>query len=56
VLAPLLEQSLRQSLAMSPNGTLIFIQRPVTALMLLCSAGLIALMFRRQPSQQGRKP
>ena len=54
VLAPLLEQSLRQSLAMSPDGAMIFIQRPGTALMLLSSAILVALMFRRLPKLQGR--
>jgi putative tricarboxylic transport membrane protein len=49
VLAPLLEQSLRQSLAMSPDGAMIFVQRPGTALMLVSSAVLIALMVRRKP-------
>jgi putative tricarboxylic transport membrane protein len=49
VLAPLLEQSLRQSLAMSPDGAMIFIQRPGTALMLVSSAILIALMVPRKP-------
>ena len=48
VLAPLLEQSLRQSLAMSPDGAMIFVQRPGTALMLAASAVLVALMFRRK--------
>src|SRR6267378_2756323 len=48
VLAPLLEQSLRQSLAMSPDGAMIFVQRPGTALMLLSSAVLVGLMFRRK--------
>jgi putative tricarboxylic transport membrane protein len=48
VLAPLLEQSLRQSLAMSPDGAMIFVQRPGTALMLALSAGLIFFMFRRK--------
>ena len=47
VLAPLLEQSLRQSLAMSPDGAMIFLQRPGTALMLAACAVLVALMFRR---------
>src|SRR4051795_3154385 len=47
VLAPLLEQSLRQSLAMSPDGAMIFLQRPGTALMLTACAVLVALMFRR---------
>jgi putative tricarboxylic transport membrane protein len=56
VLAPLLEQSLRQSLAMSPNGAMIFIQRPATALLLLSSAGLVALMFRRAPNPRGGSP
>jgi len=49
VLAPLLEQSLRQSLAMSPDGAMIFVQRPGTALMLVSSALLVTLMGRRKP-------
>jgi putative tricarboxylic transport membrane protein len=53
VLAPLLEQSLRQSLAMSAHGAMIFIERPATLLMLLCSAGLIALMLRPLPNIKG---
>ena len=48
VLAPLLEQSLRQSLAMSSEGAIIFAKRPVTALLLVASVALIALMFRRR--------
>ncbi len=56
VLAPLLEQSLRQSLAMSPDGAMIFVQRPGTALMLAASAVLVALMFRRRPKSQGGSP
>ena len=55
VLAPLLEQSLRQSLAMSPDGAMIFAQRPGTALMLVASAVLIVLMFRRKPKNTGGK-
>jgi len=47
VLAPLLEQSLRQSLAMSPDGAVILIQRPVAALLLAVSAAIVVLMFRR---------
>ena len=54
VLAPLLEQSLRQSLAMSPDGAMIFIQRPGTALMLVSSALLVALMVRRKPKGGSR--
>jgi len=53
VLAPLLEQSLRQSLVMSPDGAMILIQRPVTALLLAASAVLAALMFRRKSSPMG---
>src|SRR3954464_6040830 len=47
VLAPLLEQSLRQSLVMSPDGAIIFAKRPVTAALLFFSAVLVAYMFRR---------
>ena len=54
VLAPLLEQSLRQSLAMSPDGAMIFVQRPGTALMLVSSAILVALMMRRRPKGGSR--
>ena len=53
VLAPLLEQSLRQSLVMSSEGAIIFVTRPVTALLLVVSAVLVALMFRRQARAQG---
>ena len=53
VLAPLLEQSLRQSLVMSSEGAIIFVKRPVTALLLAASAVLVALMFRRQARAQG---
>ena len=53
VLAPLLEQSLRQSLAMSPDGAMIFAQRPGTALMLVASAVLVVLMFRRRRKNTG---
>lgn len=53
VLAPLLEQSLRQSLVMSSEGAIIFVKRPVTALLLVASAVLVALMFRRQARAQG---
>ena len=53
VLAPLLEQSLRQSLVMSSEGAIIFVTRPVAALLLVASAVLVALMFRRQARAQG---
>ena len=48
VLAPLLEQSLRQSLVMSPDGAMILLQRPVTAFLLAASAALAVLMFSRK--------
>src|SRR3989442_5854137 len=53
VLAPLLEQSLRQSLVMSPDGAMILVQRPVTAVLLAASVVLAALMFRRKSSPMG---
>src|SRR5215510_11937804 len=54
VLAPLLEQPLRQSFASSPDGAMIFVQRPGTALMLVSSAVLVALMVRRKPKGGSR--
>jgi putative tricarboxylic transport membrane protein len=56
VLAPLMEQSLRQSLVMSPDGAMILLQRPVAALLLAASALLVALMFRRKPINGGGSP
>ncbi len=58
VLAPLLEQSLRQALVMSPDGAMILLQRPVTALLLAASMVLAALMFRRRnrPTGGGGSP
>jgi putative tricarboxylic transport membrane protein len=53
VLAPLLEQSLRQSLVMSPDGAMILVQRPVTAGLLVASAVLVGLMFRRKQRSEG---
>jgi putative tricarboxylic transport membrane protein len=53
VLAPLLEQSLRQSLVMSPDGALILLQRPATVLMLAASAVLVILMVHRNRKAQG---
>jgi putative tricarboxylic transport membrane protein len=43
VLAPLLEQSLRQSLMMSPDGALIFLDRPLAAAMI--GAALLMLLL-----------
>jgi putative tricarboxylic transport membrane protein len=56
VLAPLMEQSLRQSLVMSPDGAMILIQRPAAALLLAVSALLVALMFRRKSTSGGGTP
>ena len=53
VLAPLLEQSLRQSLVMSPDGAMILIKRPVAAVLLAASAVLTYLMFRRRTKNEG---
>jgi putative tricarboxylic transport membrane protein len=47
VLAPLLEQSLRQSVVMSPDGIMIMIQRPIAAGLIAISFVLVALMIRR---------
>ena len=44
VLAPLLEQSLRQSLVMSPDGWAIFVQRPVSLGLLAIAAVILAII------------
>src|SRR5215475_10646530 len=56
VLAPLLEQSLRQSLVMSPDGAMILLQRPAAAFLLAASALLVGLMFRRKSMNGGGSP
>src|SRR3954467_8110786 len=43
VIAPIFEMSLRQSLIMSDGAWLIFLQRPVAAVLLALSVGLLAL-------------
>jgi putative tricarboxylic transport membrane protein len=43
VIAPILEMSLRQALIMSDGHWSIFVQRPVAAVLLAASAGLLAL-------------
>jgi putative tricarboxylic transport membrane protein len=48
VLGPLFEQSLRQSLIMSLNGPAIFVTRPISLALLLVSAALLVLIFRRK--------
>jgi putative tricarboxylic transport membrane protein len=42
VIAPLFEMSLRQSLIMSDGNWAIFLQRPIAAVLLAISAGLLA--------------
>jgi putative tricarboxylic transport membrane protein len=50
VLAPLLEQSLRQSMVMSPDGAMIFLQRPVAAILVAAAAGLLLLIVFKSRS------
>jgi putative tricarboxylic transport membrane protein len=45
VLAPLLEQSLRQSMVMSPDGVMIFLERPLAAAMMAAAVGLLLLVI-----------
>jgi putative tricarboxylic transport membrane protein len=50
VLAPLLEQAVRQSLLMSPDGATIFVERPVSAVLFALAALLCVLIAaRRKP-------
>jgi putative tricarboxylic transport membrane protein len=44
VLAPLLEQSLRQSMVMSPDGAWIFLDRPLAAAMLAAAALMLVFV------------
>ncbi len=50
MLAPLLEQSLRQSLVMSPDGMLIFLQRPIAAILIVISVVLALLDVSQRKS------
>ena len=52
VLAPMLEQSLRQSMVMSPDGFMIFAHRPIAAVLIVGSLILAALVFRQRNSRQ----
>jgi len=52
VLAPMLEQSLRQSMVMSPDGLMIFAHRPIAAVLIVGSLILAALVFRQRKSRQ----
>ncbi len=52
VLAPMLEQSLRQSLVMSPHGMFIFTERPIAACLIGISLILAVLVFRQRKLNQ----
>jgi putative tricarboxylic transport membrane protein len=45
ILAPLMEQALRQALVMSPDGVMIFAQRPIAAVLFAISAVLVGLII-----------
>jgi putative tricarboxylic transport membrane protein len=47
VLAPMMEQSLRQSMMMSPDGAAIFLGRPVPIALLAIAAVLVVLVVKR---------
>jgi putative tricarboxylic transport membrane protein len=54
VLAPLLEQAVRQSLLMSPDGAMIFVERPVSAVLLgACALLCLFIAARRRPLVPG---
>jgi putative tricarboxylic transport membrane protein len=53
VLAPLLEQSLRQSMVMSSEGFAIFLARPITVTLLAISLALILLVVKRKVQTKG---
>jgi putative tricarboxylic transport membrane protein len=48
----MLEQSLRQSLVMSPHGMLIFAERPIAACLIGISLILVVLVFRQRKLNQ----
>jgi putative tricarboxylic transport membrane protein len=55
VLAPMLEQSLRQSMVMSSGGLAIFLARPITVTLLAISLVLIFLLLQRNFKTKGDK-
>lgn len=55
VLAPLVEQSLRQSMVMSSGGAAIFLQRPMTITLLIICLVLVGLIIRRFFQTKGDK-
>jgi putative tricarboxylic transport membrane protein len=56
VLAPLLEQSLRQSMVMSPDGFGIFVARPLTIALLALSAALVVAVAVGKLTLRSRPP
>ena len=53
VIAPIFEMSLRQSLIMSDGTWMIFLQRPIALVLLVLSAGLLALSAIAMVSRRG---
>ncbi len=56
VLGPMLEMSLRQSLALSGGSYAIFLQRPIAATLLAVAAALMLVSFWRRPSPPAGEP
>ncbi len=56
VLGPMLEMSLRQSLALSGGSYAIFVQRPIATTLLAVAAGLILVSLRRRGPGPGPAP
>ncbi len=55
VLAPMMEQSLRQSMVMSPDGAAIFFGRPVALALFALAALLVVLIVKRHvPPKEAR--
>ena len=54
VLAPLMESSLRQSLMLSLGSPLIFLQRPISAVLLVMVLGSLAMPFFRRKKGEAK--
>jgi TctA family transporter len=44
ILGPLMEENLRRSLVLSRGDPMIFLQRPISAILLVCTAFVVALI------------
>ena len=44
ILGPLMEENLRRSLVLSRGDPMIFVQRPISAILLVCTAFVVALI------------